>query len=288
MRARHPDVADHLDIDGINIGYESFGEGDQTVLLMPTWAIFPSRFWKFQVPYLARHYRVITFDGPGSGRSDRSTDPDHYTLDAHARYAAAVLEECRVNSAVVAGLSRGAGYTARLASLYPHLVAGAILVGSAIGVVPMKDDRAESRRNFLEPFPDGPEGWQKYNLSYWHHDYDDFIRFFVGMIFTEPYSTKAYDDGVEWGLETNADVLQAEATKPDPVTGAELLAGVKCPVLVVHGTDDAVISYENGVEVARLVGGELFTMVGSGHDPLGREPVRMNLLIRDFVERVTL
>ena len=108
----------------------------------------------------------------------------------------------------------------------------------------------------------------------------------MGRVFTEPYSTKAYDDGVSWGLDTNAAVLQAEATHADPVTGAELLAGVKCPVLVVHGTDDAVISYENGAEVARLVGGDLLTMVGTGHNPLGREPVRMNLVIRDFVERV--
>ena len=37
-------------------------------LLLPTWSIVPSRFWKAQVPYLARHYRVVTFDGRGSGR----------------------------------------------------------------------------------------------------------------------------------------------------------------------------------------------------------------------------
>ena len=35
---------------------------------MPTWSIVPSRFWKAQVAYLARHFRVVTFDGRGSGR----------------------------------------------------------------------------------------------------------------------------------------------------------------------------------------------------------------------------
>ena len=41
------------------------------MLLLPTWSIVHSRHWKMQVPYLARHCRVLTFDGRGNGRSDR-------------------------------------------------------------------------------------------------------------------------------------------------------------------------------------------------------------------------
>ena len=41
--------------------------GDTTLVLMPTWSIVPSRMWKAQVAYLARHFRVVTFDGRGSG-----------------------------------------------------------------------------------------------------------------------------------------------------------------------------------------------------------------------------
>ncbi len=46
-------------------------QGEQTLLLLPPWAIVHSRFWKLQVPYLARHFRVITFDPRGNGASDR-------------------------------------------------------------------------------------------------------------------------------------------------------------------------------------------------------------------------
>ena len=38
-----------------------------------------------QVPYLSRHYRVITYDGPGNGLSDHSTDPDRYRAEEYAR-----------------------------------------------------------------------------------------------------------------------------------------------------------------------------------------------------------
>jgi hypothetical protein len=49
--------------DGVRVFYEVYGEGETTALLLPTWSIVHSRCWKFQIPCLARHCRVITFDG---------------------------------------------------------------------------------------------------------------------------------------------------------------------------------------------------------------------------------
>ena len=51
--------------------WEVYGSGERTVLFLPTWSIIHSRHWKMQIPYLARHCRVLTFDGRGNGRSDR-------------------------------------------------------------------------------------------------------------------------------------------------------------------------------------------------------------------------
>ena len=45
--------------------------GEPAILLLPTWSIVHSRHWKAQIPYLARHARVVTFDGRGNGLSDR-------------------------------------------------------------------------------------------------------------------------------------------------------------------------------------------------------------------------
>jgi pimeloyl-ACP methyl ester carboxylesterase len=45
------------------------------VMLYPTWEIVHSRAWKLQIPYLARHCRVVTFDRRGHERSDRPDDP---------------------------------------------------------------------------------------------------------------------------------------------------------------------------------------------------------------------
>ena len=60
--------------DGVRVFWERYGDGSPTILLMPTWSIVHSRHWKLQIPYLARHFRVVTFDGRGNGRSDRPTE----------------------------------------------------------------------------------------------------------------------------------------------------------------------------------------------------------------------
>jgi len=70
-RARYPDAEGYVERDGTRLFWERYGEGDPTVFLLPTWSIVHSRFWKAQIPYLARHHRVLTFDGRGNGRSAR-------------------------------------------------------------------------------------------------------------------------------------------------------------------------------------------------------------------------
>lgn len=75
-RAREADSSGYVTRDGVSIHYEVYGTGAPTVLLLPAWSIVHSRLWKGQIPYLARHYRVVTFDGRGNGLSDRPKGND--------------------------------------------------------------------------------------------------------------------------------------------------------------------------------------------------------------------
>ncbi len=291
MRARAPDVVGHVVRDGLRLGYERYGDpaaSDRpTILLLPTWTIIHARFWKLQVPYLARHFPVVVYDGPGNGASDRTTDPTRFTGHAYAQDAAAVLDECGVDRAVVVGLSLGGRYAIELAALRPELVAGLVLIGPALPLAPVHPERAAIGEHFLDPAPDDPEGWERYNLAFWHARYDDFTRWFFEQAFPEPHSTKALEDAVGWAAETDANVLEAGETNPGGEREVrELLAGVRCPTLVVHGDDDRIVSHAVGVEAARLTGGALATFAGSGHIPNLRDPVRFNLLLRDFAERL--
>jgi pimeloyl-ACP methyl ester carboxylesterase len=53
---------------------------------------------------------------------------------------------------------------------------------------------------------------------------------------------------------------------------------------VTHGDSDAITPHAVGAELARTTGGTLATIEGGGHCPQARDPVAVNLLIRDFME----
>jgi len=100
-RARYPDECGYTERDGVRIYYEAYGTGEPTILFLPTWEIVHSRTWKFQIPYFARHGRVVTFDRRGNGRSDRPLDIGAYDRRATVGDALAVLDRARAERVVV-------------------------------------------------------------------------------------------------------------------------------------------------------------------------------------------
>lgn len=299
MRAGHPDHAGHVERDGISLGYEVFGQGEPTILLLPTWTVIHSRFWKLQVPYLARHYRVVTYDGPGNGRSDRCLDSSPYHHAAQVAYARTVLGATGTDRAVVVGLSMAANWALELAATHPEQVAGLVLIGPSVAL-PAGPTPRSAHFAPLEPQPDlppsavpsggtdPPEHWAKYNLEYWHARHEDFLWFFFGQCFSEPHSTKPIEDAVGWGSETTGDVLVTNHVRdayPDETMVRSWCEQVSAPALVIHGDGDQVSPLTRGRLLAEMLGGRLLELAGSGHIPLARDPVRVNLALRDFIDR---
>jgi predicted glycosyltransferase len=148
----------------------------------------------------------------------------------------------------------------------------------------------------VAPYPfdevlDTEEGWAKENRHYWLRDWRGYLEWFFSQCFTEPHSTKQIEDCVGWGLETDAETILAGfrgwATKElDPATVVGLCARVRCPTLVLHGTEDQLVDPGWGVALAEELDCPLIMVEGSGHGPHARDPVRTNLLLRDFADRV--
>ncbi|MBA2767655.1 MAG: alpha/beta fold hydrolase [Sporichthyaceae bacterium] len=281
-RARYPDESGYVERDGVRISYEVYGGGEPTVLLLPTWSLIHSRHWKMQIPHLARHARVVTFDGRGNGRSDRPGDPAAYAEREFASDALAVLDATGTVAAFLVSLSLGAQRALLLAAEHPDRVSGAVFVAPSLPIAPAHPYRTV--HPFDEPL-DTDKGWAKYNAHYWLRDYPGFVEFFISQCLIEPHSTKPTEDAVGWALETDGPTLLAATTAP-AVAEQELrrlCERVTCPVLVIHGDEDAISPHTRGEALAEATRGALLTLSGSGHFPHVRDPVAVNLAIRNFV-----
>ena len=286
-RARYPDTTGFVERDGVRVFYEVYGSGDPTVVLLPTWSIIHSRLWKLQIPDLARRFRVVTFDPRGNGRSDRPVKADAYAEAEFAADALAVMDATATERAVLVALSMGAQRALLLASDHPERVAGAVFIGPALPLSPPVEGR-DPIEEFLEP-RDSDVGWAKNNSHYWRRDYRGFLEFFFGECFSETHSTKPIDDSVAWGLDTDPESLILTVLAPGLRDRGEVLersARVRCPVLVIHGSDDRIRPHAHGEDLAAATGGRLVTIEGAGHIPNARDPVLVNLLIRDFIRRL--
>jgi pimeloyl-ACP methyl ester carboxylesterase/predicted glycosyltransferase len=285
MRALEPEIQGRVDVRGVGIGYEVFGDRhERTILFAPAWALVSSRFWKAQVPHLARRFRVITFDARGTGRSDRPSDPGQYGHDV--RDTLAVLDATGTERALLVGLSLGAATALFTAALKPDRVAGVVAIGPT---VPELVDGHPWREHDFEDDA-GDEGWPRFTRASWRRDYPGFVEFFVREIFQEPHSEKPVEDCIGWALDAGREVLECTMDAPPGYETREqveaFVGAVRCPVLVVHGDRDRITPLACGHRVAELTGGELVVCEGSGHAPQARDPVRVNVLIERFAARV--
>jgi pimeloyl-ACP methyl ester carboxylesterase len=284
MRACQPTECGHVERGGVKVYYELFGVGEPAVVFLPTWEIVDSRSWKFQVPYFARHRRVVTFDRRGSGRSDRPRAPRANDRCATTHDLLALLDHLGVGRAVLVSWC-GAGDDLLFAVEHPDRVAALVLIAPDLMLT---DDPAVEEGPY--PFDeelDTSEGWAKWNRHYWLRDWPGFVDFFFAQTFTEPHSTKQIEDATGWALQTDAETIlrgmDAEWAN-DRDSAIRLCREVSCPTLVIQGSEDAVVGSTRGAAVAAAIPtARLVTLEGSGHAPHLREPVRVNVLVRDFV-----
>jgi pimeloyl-ACP methyl ester carboxylesterase/predicted glycosyltransferase len=286
-RARYPDATGHVERGGVRVFWERYGDGTPAFLLLPTWEIVHSRCWKAQIPYLARHGTVVTFDPRGNGRSDRPADPAAYARREYAADAVAVLAAAGVDRAVVVAWC-DLGESLILASEHPELVQGLVEIAPAVQVGRVTPEPVTYP--FDEPL-DTDEGWARENRHYWLRDWCGYAEFFFGECFSEPHSTKHIEDCVGWSLETAPETLLLSfdgwnGKVIDPAEAAGHCSRITAPGLVVHGSQDELVEAWRGAAVAEHLGWAHIAIEGAGHAPHARDPVRTNRLLRDAARAV--
>ena len=126
--------------NGINIYYETYGEGP--VVLLSHGFSATSAMWKGQIEALSQNHKLIIWDMRGHGKSDSPNDPSLYSEKATVEDMAGLLDAVSAEKAVIGGLSLG-GYMSLAFNLaFPDRVRALMLFDTGPGF--KKDDAREA------------------------------------------------------------------------------------------------------------------------------------------------
>jgi len=123
----HPPEGSFIDVDGVRLHYVERGEGPTVVLLHGNLVPLQDAIASGLVDDLARTNRVIAFDRPGFGFSERPRRR-LWTAEAQAKLIDAALRRLGIGDAIVMGHSWGALVALDLALLPKSLVRKLVLV----------------------------------------------------------------------------------------------------------------------------------------------------------------
>lgn len=263
-----------VESNGIEIEYESIGDGVPLVLVMG----LGMQLIAWPLPFCAmlaeRGYRVIRFDNRDVGLSTilheagtpdpfavaegRATAP--YVLSDMAADTAGLLDALDIDAAHVVGVSLGGMIAQTLAIEHPARVRSLTSIMSSTGDPSLPQADPESLSALMETPPDDVEGAAAHAVaifSVFGSPGYEMDRAMIGAMARLAYERSFAPDGAHRQfLATLASGSRAEA-----------LRSVAVPTLVVHGAADPLIPVECGIATAEAVAGaRLLTFEGMGHD----------------------
>jgi pimeloyl-ACP methyl ester carboxylesterase len=281
-RPRHPDEQGHVENEGVRIFYELYEHEPPTMLLMPPVAFAHSRLWKGQIPYLSRHFRVLTFDGRGNGKSDRPSDPAEYGPEQFAADALAVMDQTMTDRAIVAVLGPRSISALRVAVDHPDRVAGLALLAPDLF----------AEREFADAWraaPDDPHsGFGAFNPHLMRSDWPSFLDQWSRVMFPHPHSSRQIEDTIAYGIETDGERFIASTIGnryPRRAEVLDLARRLPCPCVVTQWGAPMWPARTSEV-FAQAAGSSLVVFEGLGPQVGARWPVALNLFLREFAESI--
>jgi class 3 adenylate cyclase len=236
----------------VHIAYQVVGDGPVDLVWIPDWLWNLELQWEQPIvarflERLASFSRLLLFDKRGSGLSDRTVDPDLFTLEVRIDDVRAVMDAASSEQAFVDGASIAAVFGATV----PERTRGLLLYGS----------RAKGIKADDYPFgydPSASDIWASETSSFWGSDAygrrwlrtlapsvahdEDVVRWYARML------RQTASPGTEAAFE--------RATVSLDLRG--VLSALHVPTLVLHRTGDPDIPIEGGRDLAERIPGARF------------------------------
>jgi pimeloyl-ACP methyl ester carboxylesterase len=228
--------------DGCRLYHELHGpsDGPPVILLEGLGGDIPG--WRRNIPHLAERYRVIAYDFRGNGRSDMPEGT--VSISTFVEDTVGLLDHLDVERIHVYGMSFGGMVAIEMALSHPHRVRSLVLAATHAG-----------RRRSA---PLGPEAAVPKDKPY--------------LALYAPEFARDHPDHI-------AEDILVGSQNPQPLRAGrrqwealdawdrwDRLGEIRVPTLIVHGTEDRIVSVENASRMAeRISGSRLALLDGAGH-----------------------
>ena len=260
----NPPVGSFIEVDGVRLHYRERGSGPPIVLLHGNGTMIQDWLASGVFEALAKTNRVIAFDRPGFGHSERPRTTI-WTPAAQAKLIAAALAAMGEGPATIVGHSFGTMVAAELGLGHPEAVSALVLVGGYY-YPSIRPDAALAAPPAIPVVGDAI----RYTVSP-----------LIGAAMKRPMEAQIFAPAPVspgWAAEfpfemtlrpsqIRAAAAEAALTVAAAASLAPRLGGLTLPVTLIAGNGDKVVSTEGqSVRLAgALAGSELLLVEGAGH-----------------------
>lgn len=217
-------------LDNPFVSYIDEGQGEYTLILIHGLAS-NAGFWRYNIPELSKHFRVIAVDLPGYGKSQKGNYS--YSLSFYAETIKKLIDELQLKNVVLVGHSMGGQISIIFALKYPDKLSKLILAAPA-GFEEFQKGEGDWLRNVITMYgvkTTTEEGIRR-NLSNNFYNWSDKWEW---MVEERVRMRKAKDfDEFTYTVDRCVDAMLDEPT-------FNKLSGIKTPTLIIHGKYDGLI-----------------------------------------------
>lgn len=256
------------------VHYNEAGEGPVIIFLHGSgpgatgWSNFAAN-----MKYLSKNFRCLAVDMPGWGKSDPVSREDRN----HARTAIEFMDALGIEKAALVGNSMGGATSIHTTVANPERITHLITMGAG-GGGPM-----------LYGAGDGPtEGLKILNKGYRDPSPETMMELVQIMTYDPEFATQELAEERSRNARSRQDHLDnfiAGMKLPRGVFATnEEIASIKAPTMVIHGRDDRVVHYENGLKLVTLIQNSRLVLLNRcGHWAQLEHADEFNELVENFV-----
>jgi non-heme chloroperoxidase len=266
--------------DGIELFVKDAGGTGRAIVLTHAWPLHAD-IWDYQAAALSKAgYRVISYDRRGFGRSGKPESG--YTFDTFADDLSAVIDQTGVRDAAIVGYSMGGGEVVRYLTRHNsrNVVKAGLVGGAAYFLLKTENNPIGADIGVFDGMRQGVQGDRK--------------AFLTGLLTnaffdakrpsTVPVTQEVIDSAVAMAMMASVpatigciDAFSKTDFRPE-------LASVKVPTLVLHGTADIPVPFEQAkATAAGIAGSKLIAYQDGSHGIVVTERDRVTKDLHAFL-----